>query len=73
MKKQKKLIVFENGIPSGQTCNVCAFLGGILPKNGWGNCRKTGSNVEKINGKYSKCPLCPVPEEATKKNVVKVS
>lgn len=68
MQKQKKPIVFENGVPDGQTCNVCAFLGGILAKNGWGNCRRTGSNVEKVNGKYLKCGICPVPEEETKEN-----
>lgn len=73
MKKQKKVIVFENGVPNGEYCNVCAFLGGILEKNGWGNCRKTGSNVEKLNGKYLKCGLCPVPTEETIKNAVKVS
>lgn len=60
MKKKKEVIIFEDGVPNGEYCNVCAFLGGILTKNGWGNCRKTGGNVEKINGKYLKCSLCPV-------------
>jgi predicted nucleic acid-binding Zn finger protein len=63
MKKQKEITIFVDGVPNGEFCNVCAFLKGITEKNGWGNCRKTGSNVEKIKGKYIKCVLCPVTDK----------
>ena len=63
MKKQKEVIVFVNGIPTGKFCNVCKYLLGTPEKNGWGTCRKTGANVEKIKGKYTKCDICPLFEK----------